>query len=401
MGRDLKKVHIHTSCRYFAGCENMIAVLLGSVELKKSIRFSLSYHYSDEYEKGLRLRVPDLNIDVFPLHLFPHNLNTSKVISLIYMLFHIPMILFDIVKMVPLFKKINPDILYINNGGFPASRSCHSAVFAARIAGIKEIYFCVNNIAVPYKRIRRKLCYLQDQMVKKRVTNFLTASKYAGDKLADVLKLNREEVLHYYNSFVKMDVTEKKKDLRERLGVFEDDIFIYSAGLYEERKGFHYLIEAMHILKKELGCSNAVLVMTGKGAYEASLKALVKKLDLNDSVKILSNVDNIYNFYNAADIFSLNSFAYDDLPFVVKEAMCMGLPIVATNFAGFPEMVETGKNGILVDVKSPEQIADALHKLIVDKNLRERFGVESKYKYNQLFSAEATINEYKKLFKVV
>jgi colanic acid/amylovoran biosynthesis glycosyltransferase len=56
----------------------------------------------------------------------------------------------------------------------------------------------------------------------------------------------------------------------------------------------------------------------------------------------------------------------DGLPTVVTEAMALGIPVVATDVTGIPELVEDGRTGLLVPQRQPEALAGAIRRVLVD-----------------------------------
>ena len=63
--------------------------------------------------------------------------------------------------------------------------------------------------------------------------------------------------------------------------------------------------------------------------------------------------------YQAADVFAFSTF-YENLPFAVLEALSTGLPVVTTNVGGIPEMIDSGKNGFLVQPFNAKQLSDRI-----------------------------------------
>jgi glycosyltransferase involved in cell wall biosynthesis len=63
--------------------------------------------------------------------------------------------------------------------------------------------------------------------------------------------------------------------------------------------------------------------------------------------------------YQAADVFAFSTF-YENLPFVVLEALSTGLPVVTTRVGGIPEMIESGKNGFLVQPFNSRELSDKI-----------------------------------------
>jgi len=70
----------------------------------------------------------------------------------------------------------------------------------------------------------------------------------------------------------------------------------------------------------------------------------------------------------------------EGIPVVLMEAMASGVPVVASNISGIPELVDDGKSGILVPPRDPEAIADAIERLWHNPSLREALGKEGRAK---------------------
>ena len=68
----------------------------------------------------------------------------------------------------------------------------------------------------------------------------------------------------------------------------------------------------------------------------------------------------------------------DNCPMVVLEAMAAGVPIVASNVGGVPELIEDGVNGLLCDPRDPESMRSAVHRLLDDRHLGIRLSTEAR-----------------------
>lgn len=79
----------------------------------------------------------------------------------------------------------------------------------------------------------------------------------------------------------------------------------------------------------------------------------------------------IHRFYCQADLFALSSLT-EGFPRVILEAMARGLPVVATDIVGIPDLVRHGETGLLVPVRQPESLADAIAQTMDDGVLRRR-----------------------------
>ena len=113
---------------------------------------------------------------------------------------------------------------------------------------------------------------------------------------------------------------------------------------------------------------------------------------------IISNIPNAARYLKNFDIFVLPSLK-EGLPYVVLEAGLAGLPVVASNVGGVPEIIENGKDGLLVPPANPEELAKAIKKLIGDKNLRENLAKNLCEKITKEFSLEKMLKETILLYK--
>ena len=192
-----RKVLVYFSdCPFFGGCENMIPNFLNSKELNKYYDIYFFFRNSDAYSKELNNRLLKNTAKCIPLNLPNYNIHKSllyriKHIQFIYILFaaiiKLIMKYFTIIYCIPLlykkFKKINIDILHINNGGYPAAITAYSAIISAKLNKVSKIIYVVNNMAENYKSPLRWFDLLIDIYVKNNVSKFVTGSINAGKVL--------------------------------------------------------------------------------------------------------------------------------------------------------------------------------------------------------------------------
>lgn len=151
---------------------------------------------------------------------------------------------------------------------------------------------------------------------------------------------------------------------------------ILYTGRIEYRKGTLTLLEAMrHVVDK---LSTARLVIVGGRHVSISQMTVEKLLDeynLRQNVQMLGHAQwqTLSQWYRQASVFVMPSY-YETFGISVAEAMAFGLPVVATNAGGLPEVVVDGETGILAPPKDAKALADALVRLLKDPALRERMG---------------------------
>ena len=141
------------------------------------------------------------------------------------------------------------------------------------------------------------------------------------------------------------------------------------------RKGLEFLLEAMQLLDlQEL----ELLVVGGTqryASYAAEMINQARTYGLQEQVHFLGeirSVDALIEMYEQADIFVLPSL-YDTSPISIVEAMCVGLPVVASNVGGIPETVDE-KTGLLVPAKDSVALAEAISSLIASPSMRAEMG---------------------------
>ena len=165
---------------------------------------------------------------------------------------------------------------------------------------------------------------------------------------------------------------------------------ILCAAQFEARKGMPYLIEACHVLKKrgvDVQC-----ILAGDGRQYEELAALIKKLELDDRVRLIGAYfqDQMTDLFRQADLFVLpciitDSGDRDGIPVVLMEAMAAGIPVISTRVSGIPELIDHMQNGILVEQRDPEALADAITLLLNDEALYATFREQARRKIQQAF----------------
>lgn len=135
--------------------------------------------------------------------------------------------------------------------------------------------------------------------------------------------------------------------------------------------GIDNALQAFAIVRRRY--PKASLVVAGSGPSEADLKALAQTLGICEAVTFTGQLDRLamQNLYKHADI-ALNPSTVDNMPNSVLEALACGLPVVSTNVGGVPFIVTHGETALLVSPGQPEEMAEAILRVIEDVPLRAR-----------------------------
>jgi glycosyltransferase involved in cell wall biosynthesis len=180
---------------------------------------------------------------------------------------------------------------------------------------------------------------------------------------------------------------------------------IVSVGRYVEKKGFNYLLEACSLLKQR-GHQFQCRIIGELGDQYLPLQQLRQQLDLEDCVTLGGPIthEDLALIYQQSDVFALpcqvlGNGDRDGIPNVLMEAMATGLAVVSTRISGIPELIESGKDGLLVAEKNSAEMADALQSLITDRQLITQLGIHARKTICEKFDARNTNQQLLSLFE--
>ena len=158
---------------------------------------------------------------------------------------------------------------------------------------------------------------------------------------------------------------------RTQLDLPESRFIVLFIGLLAPVKGLEILLQAMPRLEDE----KPLCLLVGEGPLRTELQRQVEEKKLQGQVSFVGArpTAEIPLWLNAADVLVLPSFS-EGRPNVVLEAQACGVPVVATQVGGTPELIRDGESGLLVDSGDAGGLATAIRRLIDDKDLRRRLG---------------------------
>jgi len=137
--------------------------------------------------------------------------------------------------------------------------------------------------------------------------------------------------------------------------------------------------------------SNLELTIVGDGPQRTMLDNMTHSLEIDHRVIFVGEADEPSELIENSDIVALISYS-EGLPLAILEGMRAGLPILATNVGGIPEIITDGEEGFLVPPDDVQQLTNRLHKLAVDQSLRITMGAKSRKRYIELFQVDTMIN---------
>ena len=407
------RILFHSECLFFSGSERMLINFFKDKKFRSEFEVSFITSKSERYLKEfLTFFVPDFDYYQvrFPKQFYPSSdfkyfprsiaVLCRKVTEILY---RIPIVVIDICLLIPHLRRIKPDIVHINNGGYPGSPSAMAMVLASRIVGVRSIFMVVNNEPLDYRPVHRWFDRPTDWLVRSSITNFITGSISSANKLINVLKLDSDKIVSFPNGVICRDPDESKETIRRRVGI--DDMFSGLVGLvvsrFEYRKGHLVLLDALEILKKSgaISANNLRIIFEGNGPELQEVLDMIEHLDLSSIVQFVGDERNIANLYLASDFFVLPSIGGEDFSNVISESMSHGLCVIATDVAGAREQVSDGQTGFIVFPNNPIELSDVILRVVANPEVVSVAGRKGKDRYLNNFTPEIAVKRYFDLYK--
>ncbi|WP_372965621.1 glycosyltransferase family 4 protein [Marinobacter sp.] len=157
-------------------------------------------------------------------------------------------------------------------------------------------------------------------------------------------------------------------------------------------KGYHLTIEAARILESRH--PNLQIVFLGKGPELENLKRQAQGLE---SVEFVGHQADVGNWLEAMDLLVFPSLQ-EGLGSTILEAMQHGTPVVGSDVGGIPDIINNGRNGLLVPREDSAALADAIQSLMESEALRRKFAEQASLDLER-FSPEAVGQAYLELYK--
>lgn len=179
----------------------------------------------------------------------------------------------------------------------------------------------------------------------------------------------------------------KKQDLKKRLGIEEGDVVVGIVARVQRHRQFDLMIKAISIVIREFPGLKLLIIGRGTHINEVAVEP-AKKMNIKENVIFAGYLKDDY--VNALACMDINVFLVpgsDGSCRAVREAMAMGKPVIALARGILPELVTHGQSGLIVNEKA-EDIAEAILKLIRDKELRDKLGRFSMEKAAKEFNLE-------------
>lgn len=229
-----------------------------------------------------------------------------------------------------------------------------------------------------------------------RATQVLSVSSRLADALAGTVGFPRERIAVIRNG---VDLTRFSATLREQgravLGLSATDVAVGAVGRLVPVKDHALFLRAVGVVGREgLSCRAFI---AGEGPLRAELSSLVDQLGLAGRVTLLGHRPDVERVMAGLDVFVLSSRS-EGLSNTIQEALCSGVPVVATRVGGADELVDHGRTGLLVPPGDAEAMGRALIALVGDRDRRQAFATAAAERATREFGFETMARGYRDLY---
>lgn len=222
---------------------------------------------------------------------------------------------------------------------------------------------------------------------------------YRADRVLSTSHVMALETKQYTNK--EIDVTPFGIDLLKFKNTQVDSIFspetivVGTVKALSSKYGIDYLIKAFKIVLEKNPHLPLKLMIVGEGEDKEKLIQLCENLKISNDVVFVGKVDNnlVPNYLNMMDVYvALSTLDSESFGVAIVEASACEKPVVVSNVGGLPEVVDNNKTGFVVESKNPQEAANSIEKLILNKDLRIDMGKAGREKVSEQYNWDDNVS---------
>jgi L-malate glycosyltransferase len=293
-------------------------------------------------------------------------------------------------------KSSNPDILHVHG---LQSEGLYG-LLAGRLAGCKKILVTVHGLASdtvqmdPVKRILYK--HIVEPFTLRQVDSVYCVSEHAANR--SIIKKNARRLLPTIHTGIGLQKSLRSRhEVRNEWGIPDDRIIGIITGRIVKDKGYDELSQVIRYFFKHKE-DRLRFCIVGDGEYAEELRHTLREEISARYAFLCGRRDDVYDLLNASDFFIFPSW-HENLSIALLEASQAGLPCIATNVGGNPEIIIEGMTGILVPPNDADALIQGVKCLLENPDQMTRMKAAAKTRIAKDFSLHTMIQSIDAVYR--
>ncbi len=338
---------------------------------EKGYEVIVAYGTKGELEERLR----EAGIPTVPIHSLARSIKLRAELS-------------AFLELLQLLRTLKPDIVHINS-----SKAGVLGVLAARIIGIRKIIFTAhgwafNEFRPVWQKYVLKLVYAFTSMLSSYT--ICVSHKVRKDIQSWCVLGSSKKLIVIHNGIRASSYTTRAEARAHLWPEHADGIWLGMLSELHPTKRIEDTLEAVKILIRSY--PDIKLIVLGEGEQRSYLEEKIKKLELEEVVRLAGFIKEAPKYLTAFNIF-IHTSRSEALGYAIIEAGFAGLPVVATRVGGIPEIIKNGVTGELVAPLVPKELAKSVERYLKNPEAAEKIGLHLQKDVQERFSLEKMIYE--------
>ena len=291
-----------------------------------------------------------------------------------------------------LIHRFKPDVVHIHTA---TVEGCRTHTLVARLAGARTVIRTEHNSPTAYSR--KPFASWSRRLSDRLTSTVVTVSEHDRDEQITIVGRKPQQVVCIHNGIDTSRFTPRDAPVPAVSGIEQRGaIVIGTTGRLSEQKGHRYLVAAA----AELAATDLDfdLVIAGDGELRDDLEKQIAELGIGDRVHLIGKVDDVPGLLAGLDIAVMPS-VHEGLSLAVLEMMAMELATIVSDHPGLTEAAVDGVTSIVVPMRAPGAIADAIEALASDPQRRRAYGIAGRNRVIKSFSHERYMRDVEDLYR--
>ena len=295
------------------------------------------------------------------------------------------------IKLIKYLKEIKPTIVHTRNW------AGMDGIIAAKMARVPIIIHGEHGFEITdLTGQNKKRKFIRKLVLSTMVDKIVTVSKNLKKRLINEIKIKPEKIIHIPNG---VDTNKfniyKKEFTRKKFGFKKGEFIIGIVARLDPIKNHKTLISAF----KEIVTihPNTNLAIVGDGSLRNKLENQTYKLGIKDKVIFMGERNDVPEILKTFDVFVLPSLN-EGMSNTILEAMATGIPVIASNVGGNPELVIDGRTGFLFPSNDVESLVQKIKTYILHPELKQKHGYNARKRVEEKFSLNQMVRRYEELY---